>query len=257
MPRMDIDRVCTETFIARAEHYATLGSTNDRAAELAAQATAVLPLLVVADEQTAGRGRGSNRWWTGSGSLALSVVFPADDAEPGQPKPSPLAGLAAAVAVVEAVRPLLPDHPLGLHWPNDVMVGDRKLAGVLVEVLSNRRLIVGIGLNVDNTVADAPAELRRPVATLRDLTGRRHDRTNLLIAVVKALEAARRTLAASPDQLGAAADRLCLQRGHSLRLRIGREIIEGRCAGIAADGGLLLDTDEGRQTFYTGTLDSR
>ena len=77
-------------------------------------------------------------------------------------------------------------HQVGIHWPNDVHVrisqpqgeaDDRKLAGILVEVLPDRRHVIGIGLNVNNTLADAPAELRDTAATLRDLSGREHDRT--------------------------------------------------------------------------------
>ena len=65
---LDIDRILRETFVARAEYHPSLGSTNDRAAERAAQDGGELPLLVAAERQTAGRGRAANRWWTGPGA---------------------------------------------------------------------------------------------------------------------------------------------------------------------------------------------
>ena len=104
---IDVVRVLRETTIARAEHHPALASTNDRAAECAAQGVKDLPLVVVADQQTAGRGRGSNRWWTGPGGLAFSLLVDAETVAADAER-SPLVSLAAAVAVVEAVAPLLP-----------------------------------------------------------------------------------------------------------------------------------------------------
>jgi len=104
----------------RIEHHATLSSTQDRAHELAGSlARCDLPLVIVADAQTAGRGRGTNRWWTGSGSLAMSLLFD-PSAWDLERSASPQRSLCAALAVVDAVRPLLPAVELGIHWPNDV-----------------------------------------------------------------------------------------------------------------------------------------
>jgi len=250
-PSLSIDRILAETFVARAEHHPRLSSTNDRAAQCSGCPAEELPLLVVADEQTAGRGRGSNRWWTGPGSLAFSLLLDRPEPTP----PSPLLGLAAAISVVRAARLHLPDSPLGLHWPNDVMVGGKKLAGVLVEVLANRRPVIGIGLNLNDAAAAAPEELRHRIATLRDLTGREHDRIEVLIAVLRTFAATLETLATAPEQLAAEADGVCLQRGREMRLRHGRDTVVGLCAGIASDGALLLDTSNGRREFRSGTID--
>ena len=81
-----------------------------------------------------------------------------------------------------------PEAGVGLRWPNDVFAGPRKLAGILVEVLPRGMHVVGVGMNTNNTAADAPAELRDRVATLRDLTGRTHDPTTVLIDVLCRLE---------------------------------------------------------------------
>jgi BirA family biotin operon repressor/biotin-[acetyl-CoA-carboxylase] ligase len=251
-PPINVDRLLQETFVARVECHQTLGSTNDRARQCAAEG-GPLPLLVLAENQTSGRGRGSNRWWTGPGSLAFSLLLDAADLRIERSR-SPLVALAAAVAVAETVAHRLPDRQVGIHWPNDVFADNRKLAGILVETLSPRLYVIGVGINTNSTLADAPEELRPRVTTLRELTGQTHDPTGVLIAVVQNLAPLLLRLAASPEKVAARADALCLQRGRPLVLDTGREQIEGRCAGIGPDGGLLLDTPDGRRVCRTGVV---
>jgi BirA family transcriptional regulator, biotin operon repressor / biotin---[acetyl-CoA-carboxylase] ligase len=262
---IDAVRVMRETSIARVEYHPTLDSTNDRAAKCAAQGMIELPLLVVADQQTAGRGRGASRWWTGPGSLAFSLMVDAQTVAAGESR-SPLVALAAAVAVVDCVAPLLSAQQVGIHWPNDVHVrvaqpqagaDDRKLAGILVEVLPDRRHVIGIGLNVNNTLADAPAELRDTAVTLRDLARREHDRTAVLIDLLRRLEGLFSQLREGPKEVAARADSLCLQRGQTLTLGWTDRKVTGVCRGIAADGGILLQTPGGVETFLSGTVGPR
>jgi len=210
----------------------------------------------VADRQPAGRGRGSHRWWTGEGSLAMTLLLEPDRFGPARPSAPPMAALAVAVALVEALVPLLPDDRPGIHWPNDIMVDDRKLAGILVEVLPNRRHVVGLGLNTNNSTADAPNELKQTVATLNDLTGKPYGHTELLVELLGHMERVFAQLGEEPSRVGTRADALCLQHGHDLTVTIGSRSVQGRCVGIGSDGALLLDTADGRQAFYTGTLRS-
>jgi BirA family transcriptional regulator, biotin operon repressor / biotin---[acetyl-CoA-carboxylase] ligase len=250
---IDTQALLAKTFVQHAEHHPVIDSTQTRARSLADWSEAQLPALVVADSQTAGRGRGSNRWWTGEGSLAFSLLI--DAAAFGFPRqPIPRLSLAAGVAIIDTVAPRLSDHPLGLHWPNDVYVGNGKLAGILVEVLPNGRHIIGVGLNTNNTLLDAPAELREGVASVRDLTGRLHDHTELLIDLMENLYAAIVQLSEPMERLGERFDLLCRQQGEVLTVHQGEQKITGRCAGIAVDGALLLDTPEGRREIYSGTL---
>jgi BirA family biotin operon repressor/biotin-[acetyl-CoA-carboxylase] ligase len=250
---LDTDLLLRQTFVARVEHYATLGSTNDRAKECARHTEHTLPLLIVADRQTAGRGRGANRWWTGEGSLAVSLLL--DAAELGLDRSrSPLVALAAAVAVVQTVAPLLPSRTVGVHWPNDVFAEGRKLAGILVEVPSAQRLAVGIGLNLNSSLRQAPQELQATATTLLDLTGVQHDRTEVLRRILDHLDAGLRRLAASPREIAARANAICLQRGQILTVLSGQVSTTGRCRGIAPDGALVLDTPQGPRTVYSGTV---
>ena len=110
------------------------------------------------------------------------------------------------LAVVETVARRLPDQPVGIHWPNDVLAGDRKLAGILVEVLPNRRHVIGVGLNTNNTMADAPPELHSVACTLRDLSGKEHDQTALLVELLQRMEREFQRLRQEPDRVAAQAD---------------------------------------------------
>jgi BirA family transcriptional regulator, biotin operon repressor / biotin---[acetyl-CoA-carboxylase] ligase len=255
---IDIVRLMREAPIAKIEHHPTLSSTNDRAAQCAARGAEELPLLIIADEQTAGRGRDAKRWWSSSGSLMFSLLVEAKTVAADKTR-SPLAALATAVAVVETVAPLLPGHRVGIHWPNDVYVaaekrdGDRKLAGILVEVLPNRRHVIGIGLNVNNVLGDAPAELHNKVATLYSLTGHRCDRTTVLIDLLRHLTAEYARLCDNAASVAARANQVCLQCDHNLTFLQGGKKTPGRCLGIAADGALQLETASGIESFYSGT----
>lgn len=250
---LDISRILAETFVARVEHYAALPSTQERAREAAANPFEMLPLLVVADRQTAGRGREGNSWWTGQGNLALSILF--DPADFGCPRRAvPAMSLAVSVAIIDAIAPRIKNHRAGLHWPNDVFVAGKKLAGVLVEVMPDGRHIVGIGLNLNSRAADAPSELQSRLVTLRDLTGAMHERTDLVVQVLSELGACLRHLGVEAETLGLRFNDLCLQHGQTLTLYQGDRPIIGRCLGIAPDGGLLLETSSGPQALYSGTL---
>jgi len=250
---IDVNQLRERSFVAAVEHHHTLASTNDRAKQCAAAGSGPLPLLIVADEQTAGRGRGTNRWWTGRGGLAFSMLLDAGRLRIDRAR-SPLVALAAAVAVVEAAAPLLPSRTVGVRWPNDVYVEGRKLAGVLVEVVSRGLHVVGVGVNTNNSLEEAPPELRSTATTLSELTGTRHDQTAFLLAVLEHFAQMLRQLASTPQQVGARADALCLERGQVLRIASGGGSITGRCVGIAPDGALVLDTPKGRQTFYSAVL---
>lgn len=253
---IDADRIVRHGFVARVEFHPRLGSTNDHALQRAADRSIALPLLVVADKQTAGRGREGRRWWSGTGGLAMSLLVDGDACSVSG-RPAPLVAPAAGLAVVDCAERLLaghaPVHDLGLHWPNDVFIDGGKLAGVLVEVLG-RRAVIGIGMNTNNTAHEAPEELRAKIRTLRDLTGRSFDPTEVLIELLAALRRRLDMLREEPDRLAAAADARCLQRGRRLRVQSGTERFEGICRGLARDGALILETATATRHVHSGTV---
>ena len=257
MNDLDLDRLHV-AWLSSVQHFPSLGSTNDEA-RLLAQQTPVMQtsdkqaLLIVADEQTAGRGRGANRWWTGAGSLAFSLLI-----DPAQwqiaREDIPLASLAVAAAVVDVLHDRLPQARVGLHWPNDVFVEQAKIAGILTEGLSDGRLILGVGLNVNNSVQQAPAELQTLATSLMDLTDEPHDRTALLQEILDAVDANFAQLGRQPAAVGQYCHAICLQLGKTLHLDTGAGVVSGICQGIADDGALLLETSIGVQKYYGGAL---
>jgi BirA family biotin operon repressor/biotin-[acetyl-CoA-carboxylase] ligase len=250
--RIDVDRLLAQSALAAVEYHESLDSTQDRAAALAAEGKRG-PTLVVADRQTAGRGRGANRWWTGPGSLAFSLLFdPRDWGLAGEAVPA--RSLAAGVAVVSAVRPALYPHNVGLHWPNDVFVAGRKLSGILIDVLADGRHVLGVGLNVNNRLDDAPADVRRRATSMIDLTGRSHDRTGVLVDVLDELTRVLAHTGADAISLGAQFQELCLQTGEMLEVVAGGRSVVGRCQGIAPDGALLIETGGAVRQLYSGVV---
>jgi BirA family biotin operon repressor/biotin-[acetyl-CoA-carboxylase] ligase len=202
------------------------------------------PLAAAGEQTNGGPARGVSR----SGLVFDPAVFGL------RRQAMPQVSLAAATAIVDGISPLLGGHVVGLHWPNDVYVADRKLSGILVDVLGDGRHILGVGMNTNCSIAAAPADLQTSIATLHWLTGRVFDHVELLEALITRFGDMLDMLATTPDELGTRFNDLCLQHGTMLSVRNGGQVISGRCAGIATDGALLLDTDRGRQAVYSGTL---
>lgn len=244
------------TFVRGHEHHAEIASTNDRALELCADAELPVPFLVIADHQTAGRGRGANRWWSGDGALMFSVIV--DAFEYGLPESRwPQVSLTVGAAVSQALQDLLgAAGRVGLKWPNDVWLNDRKVAGILVEVppVLRGRLVIGIGLNVNNSFASAPLELRALATSLHDELSGPSDRADVLAQLLRQLDDDLRRLAESSVSLTDRWQNLCVLRGRTVSLDAGQQTVTGKCLGIATDGALRLQTPSGEQRYYGGTV---
>ncbi len=158
----------------RRVHLESCASTNDEAHALARAGAAHLT-AVTAGAQTHGRGRAGRSWHSPPGTnLYLSLIVRSSL----PPERLPGITLAAGIAVCDAVRAAGVAHAR-LKWPNDVLAGDRKLAGILTEMISKGgavdAVIVGIGVDVDTRRADLPAELAGIATSIRDETGAAQD----------------------------------------------------------------------------------
>jgi BirA family biotin operon repressor/biotin-[acetyl-CoA-carboxylase] ligase len=142
------------------------------------------PAVVVAGRQTAGRGRGANSWWSDSSAITATFVLAADEHLPAGELP-----LIAGLAVRDAAAELTGEAHIQLKWPNDVVLDERKLAGLLCERVSKVDLI-GVGLNVNLDPADAPPILRHTVTSLLAISGRLTDRTQALLVIASHLRQA-------------------------------------------------------------------
>lgn len=245
---IDLEYLKRATGLATVELLAEVCSTMDRARELAADPACPLPAAIVADRQTLGRGRRGARWWQPPGSLAVSLVVHAALG------PRPIWSLACGVAVAEAIRSLEPNVAAVVRWPNDVEVGGRKLAGIIVETAGVGRTIFGIGVNTTGSVQAAPAGLRHRLVTLPDLTGRPLSRQIFLSALVPRLVALLVDLEANPGAVASRYRPLCALDGTFVRVHSADGVQAGTCRGIAADGSLVLDTAAGRVLLCSGSL---
>jgi BirA family biotin operon repressor/biotin-[acetyl-CoA-carboxylase] ligase len=234
--------------------YRSLSSTNDKARELA-QAGAGHGIAVVADAQTRGRGT-KGRSWDSPAGLGLYVSFSLRPiGEPAGGAWLGLLPLAAGVAVVDAVR-ASSGVKARLKWPNDVVGDKRKLGGVLAEAVFRGGAfdfaVVGVGLNVNQTEADFPLELRETATSLRLLAGGPQDRERLLEHLGPAVESWYNSLSRGEGAavVRAAEERMAFARGSLIRVQMPEAERAGTYAGLGRDGRLLLEL-EGRTEAVT------
>ncbi|MBK6848214.1 MAG: biotin--[acetyl-CoA-carboxylase] ligase [Proteobacteria bacterium] len=238
-------RLATQWLGRRYHHRTEVTSTNDVLTHLAQQG-APAGTVVVAEAQSQGRGRRGRSWQAAPGqNLTFSLLL-----RPGwRPPRLPPLSLAVGVGLAQALAPWLPCAPQ-LKWPNDLLVGGRKLAGVLVELAADaqevRHAVVGIGINVNQL--DFPDELSATATSLRREHGAPIGRATVLAAALAALEAPLE--AALRDQLGPVLQQwtaLAAGLGQSVVVTTPQGAVAGVVSGIDADGALRVRDAEGRE----------
>jgi BirA family biotin operon repressor/biotin-[acetyl-CoA-carboxylase] ligase len=213
-------------------------STNTQARRLFEDGRARVPTMVRARRQTQGRGRGDHAWWSDEGSLTITLALDASALGVG-PTREPRLALAAAVAVVEAVAPFVPDAALGVRWPNDVESGGRKLSGILPERVGERGVLIGIGLNVRTRLDDTPEAIRRMAVSLeelRDAPLTDADFDGIAPAILARFEAAAESLARDDPALPRRWRELDALRGRLVAVRQGDHVLRAVAAGIDDQG---------------------
>jgi BirA family biotin operon repressor/biotin-[acetyl-CoA-carboxylase] ligase len=169
----------------------------------------------------------------------------------------PAVSLAAALAVIEALRDLMHGRPLGLRWPNDVYAQGRKICGILPEMVGGGNgpvLVLGIGINVNNPVAAGPRGVRSIATSMLESVGAAFDLTEVLVRVLRALDRSLDRLSHSDPSLPNDWNRCCLLTARHVRLDLRGTVFQGRCRGIDSCGRLLLATPAGVQAFASGSV---
>lgn len=223
--------------------------------------------MVVAEHQSAGRGRLGRRWEAPTGAnLLMSVLLRPRVPPASRHLITAVVALAAADAMAE-----LTDVVPGLKWPNDVLAPDgRKLAGVLAEAdLSpanpatdgsegTQAVVVGVGINANWPVSDLdlPEELAGKATSLRQQTGTAVDKEALLEALLQALEPRVEALAAAPGRSDQSADlrRRCVTLGASVRVDLATGSLVGTAVDLTVDGHLVVRTEAGDRTVVAGDV---
>lgn len=218
--------------------FASLDSTNRYLVDEVG-AGAAPGIVVVADEQSAGRGRLGRTWVAPPGASLLASVLLDGDA-PAEHRHLVL--IAAALAAVDAVDAHCGFRPR-LKWPNDLVVGDRKLAGLLAEVAGTGAIVIGMGLNVDWD--SFPADLEE-IATACNREGRAAPRDELLVTWLVGLDRHLRVLeeagpaAMHSEQIAASAT-----LGRRVRVERARDILVGDAVELTELGHLVVRTGDG------------
>ncbi len=235
-------------------HFYKIGSTNTAAMTAAAEG-APEGSVFLAEEQTAGRGRGANTWQSprSTGIYCSVVVRPSLP-----PSDVPVLSLAAGLAVQSAIQQIDSRVDADLKWPNDVLVDGKKVCGILTEMNAEatrvRHIVVGIGINVNQ--ASFPKELQ--ATSLRLSSGSEWSRVELAAALLKSLDREYRQLVENSDAqesiLRRFAESSTWVRGKAVRIDENGAGFEGTTEGLDARGFLQVRTQKGIRTVLSGTV---
>lgn len=220
-------------------------STNEVAARLAVDGVAE-GAVVFAEHQSRGRGRLGRAWFGATGKSVLMSLLLRPLLRPPEAARLTIIG---AVAIARAVEKLTTIRP-SIKWPNDVIVGEKKLAGILTEMRAEsdriHHIVLGIGLNVNQTKTDFPEELRGRCSSFQILTGQMWNRAKVAAALLKELDRDYQRMKEGRFAEAAAEwQSRCATLGRQVAVQFGKSMIYGRAEAIDGDGALLLRTDSG------------
>jgi BirA family biotin operon repressor/biotin-[acetyl-CoA-carboxylase] ligase len=299
-PFLDASELHAATFIRHIELHETLGSTNERAAELAREPSIELPALIATRLQTAGKGRGRHKWWAAEGALTFSILLEPDTLGISTQR-WPQLSLTTAVAICDALsRELhheragaspppsannatvdatdltthgraaaahgLEDEPARsavpqplIKWPNDVYIDGKKIAGILIEspgsaAQAKDRLIIGIGVNVNNSSKSAPLDVSSISTAMCDVTGRSYDLQQVLSQILQSLQHRYQQLAENPRGQVKDWQNLSLLTGRKIEVQSGDHRITGTCLGIDDTAAILVEVSSQTHHIHSGSV---
>ena len=196
---------------------------------------------VIARIQTRGKGRGSNKWFSPSGGLWLTLMikeFPSNKGVLSQ---------LSSVAIAE----VLENYRLHveLKWPNDIIISKKKIGGVLIEG-RNESFIVGIGLNLNLDVSDFPQSLQENIISSKEILKRNLPIEEVALEIMKRIGECREEL----DRVYIRYLGLNQDLGRKVELQGQKETITGQVIGIENDGGIRIRSEGKENTYYSGSL---
>ena len=233
----------------------TVDSTNTVGMELG-DAGATHGTVIIADSQTRGKGRMGRRWASPpGGNIYMSVILrPSLDV-----RQAPLFTILSAVACCRALRDATA-LPVTIKWPNDLMISDKKVGGILTEIKSIGSIIVfavlGIGINVNLDPTIFPPEIRTIATSLKSETGKEFSITFLIASILNELNHWYTLFTEKPkDLLFDEWRRLSSTLGKSVKATVGTEVFSGRAEDINGEGMLILRLPSGTtKILYAGDI---
>ena len=221
-------------------------STNDVVEKLARDGVRE-GAVVFAESQTKGRGRLGRRWISPARKGLWFSVLLRPQLRPPEATQLTIVSATALRRAIQAVTGLKPD----IKWPNDILIGGKKVAGILTELSAEvdriRHILLGIGVDVNLDAAELPAELRQTATSLKQEGGQMVCRAELAVAILRALDEDYARLNAG--RFPAVADEWeahCVTIGKNVTVLMGDRTIRGRAESLDDDGSLLVRTEHGR-----------
>ena len=245
----------SRTIGRRIQIYDQVSSTNDLALQCGIDG-AQEGTLILAENQTQGRGRHGRRWHAPPGSSILASIILRHRLRADQVG---LPNLIGAVAIATAINELT-DLPTQIKWPNDVLIQGKKVSGVLTELEYDRHrqpfFVMGFGVNVNTTRADLPEELRASATSVQIESNTETSRVVLLQAILHRLEENYLRLKHNDiEPIIATANSLSYRFGDWIQIKTSDGAFRGQVEMIDQDGGLLLkDMNGNRQKFLVGEV---
>ncbi len=244
------ERIRDDGWIARCEFHDTLDSTNDfLKRSIDVEPDQNLPRLVVALNQTAGRGRGQNRWWSPSGVLTFSILTSGQLKERTHER-LPELSLVTAIAVANTLDNIL-SVPSELKWPNDVYVQGKKICGILVEsTMKNRSVhsVIGIGINVAVDISSAPDDIRERATSMHLHATARPNLDEVLVLCVQSLAESIERWQADKNYVVTSFRSRCYLQDKFVEVDLNGSTVRGICQGINEQGELLVQNETGQRT---------
>jgi BirA family transcriptional regulator, biotin operon repressor / biotin---[acetyl-CoA-carboxylase] ligase len=221
--------------------YNSTASTNDVAAKYAKSKNND-GLVVLAEEQVRGRGRSGNKWVAGYGDSVICSILLTECAVNAE-----LLSLTMAVATAEAIGKCAKAEAK-IKWPNDIILNNKKTAGILVESKKagkHTSYVIGIGINCHQSKQDFPAELRRIATSIDIETGGQIDRISLIKRLLNSIDNWLDVAEQNKEEIIEHWQRLSTQLGQRVALIYNKKKFAGNCVGIDPEKGLILQLDTG------------
>lgn len=234
----------------------SIDSTNTKAKELA-EAGHSSGTLVVADQQTLGRGRRGRSWESPAGTGIFMTLMLKPDINPNN---ASMLTLVAAMATARAITEVT-GEAAQIKWPNDIVMNGKKVVGILTEMSAQfdyiNHIVVGIGINVHNE--EFPEEIAKTASSLLLECGHRIHRASLIEAFLEEFERLYAVYLETEDMSGLQKeyDSLLVNRGRQVRVLDPKEPFEGKAMGITKKGELIVDTWESRKLVSSGEVSVR
>lgn len=232
-----------------------VGSTNDIAMEMGAKG-GENGLVVVAESQSHGKGRMGRTWISPKGvNLYISILL-----RPGfSPHQASALTMMASVATATAISRTT-GLDVEIKWPNDILIGGKKVSGILTEMNAEEErihyVVIGVGVNVNMKKEDFPDNLRMPADSLMECTGRRVDRSGLLRALLESMDANFETLKnEGVMSIIPKWRKLCSTLNKRIKVALPEAVITGVAEDVTQEGGLVVTFGEGlKRVIYAGDV---